>query len=405
MHTFHRLRFTWLVLAALLVVAAWPVGGLRVAHAQGNLLQSPGFEGAYPGSGAISGGVPAGWQVWGNFQESNHENLPTLVRSGAYSWRLRSYGASPIIPTGGGYQTVSAQAGATYRFSIHALVWTCNDAENQCRTGEGIHSDETSGAWVRIGIDPSGGTNPNSGAIQWSVGISPFVSGVGNSWTQFQPISVEARASAGQITVFTQFAAGTGMRFNDVFFDDATLVAVSAPADGGSSGGNPAPAPPTAAPVVPNAQARPDGSQVHTVQAGQTLSSIALAYGTTVTALRQMNGMGPNDSLIFPGQALIVRAAPATATPPPTWTPFPTIPASITITPLPTVAAFASTPVTSDPVVVPVEPAAQAVDEGGDDNDSARNLVLILAVVVMGVAAITVGGFMAVALFFMFRRR
>lgn len=59
----------------------------------------------------------------------------------------------------------------------------------------------------------------------------------------------------------------------------------------------------------------PDGSGVHVVAAGETLSAIARCYGTTVTALVQANHIA-NPNLIFPGQRLIIpppNANPATS--------------------------------------------------------------------------------------------
>ena len=50
----------------------------------------------------------------------------------------------------------------------------------------------------------------------------------------------------------------------------------------------------------------------HVVQAGDTLSSIAARYGTTVTALKQANGL--HGDLIFVGQRLKLSGT-ATATP------------------------------------------------------------------------------------------
>jgi LysM repeat protein len=57
----------------------------------------------------------------------------------------------------------------------------------------------------------------------------------------------------------------------------------------------------------------PDGSQVHRVQPGQSLWAIAIAYGTTILNLRQLNSLGES-SVIVPGQDLIVRPPGPTST-------------------------------------------------------------------------------------------
>ena len=388
----------WLALAGLLAAGAW--GMIGPADAQsGNLLANASFDGAYVPQGNISGGVPQGWQVWGSFQNSDHESLISLVRSAPYSWRFRT---RPGLPTGGGYQTVDVQAGVTYRFAIYALIWTCNDGEWQCRRAEDIWSDESSGAAVRVGIDPYGGSDPTSANIQWSGFISPFLSGHLDGWVDFQGISVDATARSNRLTVFTYYSANATMRFHDVFWDDASLVAVSAPSTGGD-----APPPATAVPVVVDPQYNADGAQVHTVQAGQTLSQISRAYDVPLATLRALNGMAPDESLIRVGQRLIVRAAPATSTPIPTMTPI------LSLTPLPTAIAAApgstaAPPGNSSPqataVAIAGDPGAGAAETGADDDDATRQIVQVLAIVVMGVAAVGIGGVLALGVYLAMRR-
>lgn len=76
---------------------------------------------------------------------------------------------------------------------------------------------------------------------------------------------------------------------------------------GGTSGGTGASLTQAAQIVAAIATSTPaaDGSVRHTVQAGQTLWGIALAYGVTVAQLRQWNGLGERD-VILPGQTLLV---------------------------------------------------------------------------------------------------
>jgi LysM repeat protein len=52
-----------------------------------------------------------------------------------------------------------------------------------------------------------------------------------------------------------------------------------------------------------------DGTVKHTVLYGQTLSSIAEAYGITINALRELNNMGADATIIFPEQELLIQTA------------------------------------------------------------------------------------------------
>lgn len=50
----------------------------------------------------------------------------------------------------------------------------------------------------------------------------------------------------------------------------------------------------------------PDGSVIHTVQYGQSLVQIALAYGTKVNEIRQLNNIPEDSTLIYPDQKLVI---------------------------------------------------------------------------------------------------
>lgn len=381
-----------LMIALLFVVCFAPLTGIMTPapaaaapNRQQNLLQNPNFDAGVAPQAGIPGAVPIGWAAYGDFSESDKEELGALTRSAPYSWRLRKeYGKF----TGGGYQTVAAQSGATYRFTIYALIWTCNDLEFACRNAEGTYSDTTSGGAVRVGIDPSGGTNPWAGSVVWSGFAAPF------TWGSFAALSVEAKAAANQVTVFTYYTASQDMRWHDVFWDDASLVMTAAA--GGNSGGttnggnnnsnNNTPRPQaTAAPVSQESQTRPDGSQVHMVRPGQYLSTIAQAYNLTLNQLLALNPNLSASSIIRPGDEIIVKAA----TSKPTATPTTSL-AQATVTPLvfPTALAQAST-LTPTLAVVQVE---QGDNAASPRDDATRSLVMVLAVGVITTGVVVMGG-------------
>ena len=98
---------------------------------------------------------------------------------------------------------------------------------------------------------------------------------------------------------------------------------------------------------------QPDGSQpppqvIHEVASGETLSSIADEYDTSVEAILAANKLSSPD-LIFKGQELVVPLMPPTVTPTPTPTP--------TLTP---------TPGPPFPTPAPLSPADNAVFNGPD---------------------------------------
>ncbi|MGK3947200.1 LysM peptidoglycan-binding domain-containing protein [Microbacterium sp. K2] len=75
--------------------------------------------------------------------------------------------------------------------------------------------------------------------------------------------------------------------------------------------GSSAPPPAAAAPATPPAPVAA-GGQTHAVAAGDTLFAIAKKYGTTVAELYALNGLA-SGAIIYPGQNLVVAAAPVAA--------------------------------------------------------------------------------------------
>lgn len=81
---------------------------------------------------------------------------------------------------------------------------------------------------------------------------------------------------------------------------------------GSSSAQAATPAAAPAAAPAPSPAAPPAAAAAHAVVAGDTLFAIAQKYGTSTKTLFALNGLGPS-SIIYPGQKLIVKAAPAPA--------------------------------------------------------------------------------------------
>jgi hypothetical protein len=97
---------------------------------------------------------------------------------------------------------------------------------------------------MKVGIDPTGGTNPWSGSIVWSGEQNPL-----DTWAL---LAVEAVAQGSSVTVYTYSAPPWPTKHNDVYWDDAALVVVAQPAPPTNTP-RPTRPRPTATPVLPTA--------------------------------------------------------------------------------------------------------------------------------------------------------
>lgn len=133
--------------------------------------------------------------------------------------------------------------------------------------------------------------------------------------------------------------------------------------------------------------ASPDGKVFHKVQYGQSLWSIAIAYGTTIKNIQALNNLG-EDSTVYQGQELLVltgatqSVAPpvettptlqAEATPDPLSITFPTVTMTVTLG----MAEFTPNPVNQERTN-PSEPASS--EEGSSEPASSRILIIVLIV-------------------------
>jgi LysM repeat protein len=118
------------------------------------------------------------------------------------------------------------------------------------------------------------------------------------------------------------------------------------------------------------ATALPDGNVYHDVKYGQALWSIAIAYGTTIKQIQQLNGL--TDTTVQPGQHLLIlqhatQPAPNSA---------------------PQVLVFPTQP-HSTPTMIPTATPTLEVPQEVSDRDRRNNMFSIIAI---GVAALFLGG-------------
>lgn len=289
--------FEMVLLLGLLALAP-----MASTHAQENLLQNPGFNdsGSYRASRQFQRGdfnFAEGWDGWQTNSPSNEswQNIDPIAFPHTGSFK-REGDASQNIGRGDATFTAAALQivdGIAEGTTLSASVWVLQD------------SDEGKGSRTRIGIGSNAGANPLSGAITWS----PWMRSI-DSWQQ---ISVEATVPAGSVTVFIYSTQDQPNPGNQNFYDQAslTIVGEGEPDVGSESGEVNVPPPPTSPPVAPfvSAQGADESGRIeHTVQSGDTLAAIAVAYGVSVAEIRELNNL--SGAFLNIGQVLLIREAP-----------------------------------------------------------------------------------------------
>lgn len=310
------MRLIRLAIAAVLCL----IVGLTGVQAQDNLLNNPSMEeGSFGPYVQKRGGEKAiympsgGWDYWlpgtprGDFYDrSDRVTINPHPESGfpkpLEGIRALSVDCGFVSCTVAVFQTVSTNI--TPGTNVRAFAWAQVKTCNLPRDKEGKPSGECgsaveSGARTRVGIDPDGGTDPNAPEIVWSAFISPHEQG---GWQQ---MTVDATATGNAVTFFMYSTQTNFSDINITYWDSASLTV------GGGGGAVPSAATPTPTPppvvafVVPQA-AQGDGSIVHVVQPGDTVDSIAFAYGITRTQILELNNLA-SPRYITPGQKLIVK--------------------------------------------------------------------------------------------------
>jgi LysM repeat protein len=316
-------RYTWLLAGTVLLLTLLPIAALASPTDQEgqNLLTNPGFEGGWHWQGdSYLGKIADGWVAWWVDEATGKSDsdpsfwknqrpeygligmeyyIPDQIHSGRQSLQ---YGKRYATHTAGVYQQVSGiTSGSKVRFSAWGFVYG-KDPDPGKSPGY-VH--------MKVGIDPTGGTNPFAGNVVWSGVVNPIAVGSGSAWQQ---MSIEAVAQNSAVTVFVYSSPDWPM--NDALtsqWDDASLV-VTGMAEPPT--GTPPPPPPTSPPGTPlpppaTSTPRPDGAIVHTVRSGDTVWGIAIQYatGSNLTPeemLAQINRLNNNPTMIYSGQELVI---------------------------------------------------------------------------------------------------
>lgn len=349
-----RRFFMLLVLTSFVAITGITgISGVGRAFAQdANLLHDGGMEGEYSNRGRADLNIPVEWSLWFSETPRNETwmNLPPVAfphngpdpnpHSGARALNLNKNFATFTAAI---YQQVSVADGAAVTASAFAFLRTCDIPQGADR----CTSSPDSGAFTKIGIDPNGGTNPLDTDVVWSGNQSPH-----ELWGQ---MTVSTTATGGTVTLFLYTTQTWPRAINQVYWDDAFLSA-------GTDGVAPvAPTPPQEVGFVQPQNQRTDGSIVHVVQAGDTIDSIAVAYGMTRDQVLALNPTILSPRFIQIGQEIIIRPPQTpTSMPTPTMdTALPTVEPDL-LTSIAQVAVSASTPGTPSSSEIAAVPSVEA---------------------------------------------
>ncbi|MCE2490889.1 MAG: LysM peptidoglycan-binding domain-containing protein [Anaerolineae bacterium] len=279
----------------------------------GNALTNPGFEEEFStrDDEALLQ-VAEDWMQWHRDPEGDDaatwellqpEFIPAwetdehaYVHEGESAQSLRSFYATFDA---GLYQKIEdVEKDSWLRFSAFAWVWSSV-------TDDPEQSEQDGDVFVQVGIDPAGGTDPQSEDIVWSE-ISYEIY---DSWREYVVVT---QATSEEVTVFLRAFVADPVRNTQVWFDQTRLILDAFDEDVISAMAvaiGPTPFP-TSVPVY------------HIVGDGETLDSIARRYATSVMAILEANSLR-NASLVHPGYQLSIPSNAA-----PVATPLPELEAS-----------------------------------------------------------------------------
>jgi len=285
-----------------------------------NLLQNPGFEAPYvkqccqtdfshyyPNTPIGEVQVAQGWLGWW-LQPDQDPQHPSA--GGTPSWhrpewreancgprcanRIRSgndaqkYFTFFSVHDAGMYQQVSGITPVTQlRFSVYMQAWS-TDADYG-------PSSFVQHMGMRVGIDPFGGTDAFSPNVVWSTSFDTF-----DAWGLY---TIQTAAQANTVTVFTRSTPLYGSQHNDIYLDDASLVAVGPASVGEAQGSNVGPAPV----IQPTTPAQLNAGATYVVQRGDNYYRIAQKFGVSVSALYEINHI-TNTHILLIGTVLIIPA-------------------------------------------------------------------------------------------------
>lgn len=154
----------------------------------------------------------AGWAPWWIPAQENDpdwKNRPPAFGSLEVDGRPTQQVSTPwSTHVGGLWQQVPAAAGNRYELSVEGQAWSSEDTTPATRL-------EASDVNLQIGIDPTGGLDPDSPLILWSKKVQALA-----TW---ESLHLTAEAEASIITVYLKSAPSLPKRQQSVFWRNAFL--------------------------------------------------------------------------------------------------------------------------------------------------------------------------------------
>jgi len=162
-----------------------------------NFLLNPGFE-----TGTLSN-----WTTYGSIDGLLSGSWFAGITAHTGSWFIGS-AADGQTKSGGVYQRVAVPAGS-YQARVWSRVYHGGNPEDSARS--------------RVGIDPTGGTNPAAAAVVWS----PFDSQPVEYYSEWRELVSPAVSSpGGYVTIFLDAQQTNAAGWHINCFDDAGVYAV-----------------------------------------------------------------------------------------------------------------------------------------------------------------------------------
>ncbi len=326
--TFITTFVTLLVVALFLVMNS----GATVSAQETNLLVNPGFNGPHETFTPIFGyqqnacqaGVcttaqmPPGWLPWWTPQSSDDDQytnrMPEYKPVCPYSpcpekFQNRLQGGGQAAQyftfwskhTGGMYQTVTVPNNATLKYSVYGQAWSTSS--------DSAKSEGPSPMNMKIGIDPTGGTDPWSANIVWGP--------TADSYDAYRLFEVVATAQGDKVTVFMFSSPSEPRKHNDVYWDEASLVTTDGsevqtvvdPTTGAVATVAPVNSSVRFAPAGPTPTPNAGGVIEVIVQSGDTLWSIAARAGMDLDDVLALNPGLNRNSLLGWGDRIVLGYA------------------------------------------------------------------------------------------------